>query len=251
MEPYFLESNEGIIPSLYILLRGLYAISSADESTILFNSPDMSGTSAIFGSRTLHVSHVKDSVLKKLDHIVRELDRLTFHESTFVIGPNELVHDEPRKRTPGYSFIVDERNSWTRKPTVLEYILTTPNLLQRFAYQDSTGQVVWKPGPCYRYMNDIYQLQMELFLVAILTFGEPGRGAELAAHLLSNVPGGSIRNVFVLFKLFSLRGSYNKTSHATHGDKTMVRIPLPSIGHIWVRFLAFLRPIFITLQTHF
>jgi hypothetical protein len=92
---------------------------------------------------------------------------------------------------------------------------------------------------------------MELFLVAILTFGEPGRGAELAAHLLSNVPGGSIHNVFVLFNLFSLRGSYNKTSHATHGDKTMVRIPLPSIGHIWVQFLAFLRPIFITLQTHF
>lgn len=251
VEKYFLEQYEGIMPSLYILLRGLLAISSADENTMLFNAPDASGTSAIFGSRILNVSHVRDFVLHKLLDVTEQLDRLTFRQAMFTVSPTELIYDEPRCRNPGYSFIQDNRNSWNSKPTVLEYLLTNPEIFAQFGYINPAGKVVWKPGPCHKYMDAIHHLQMDLFVLTVLTFGEPGRGTELAAHLLNNVAGGSIRNVFMLFNLFCLRGSYNKTSHASHEDKTMARIPIVSVGRAWIRFLAFLRPLFIVWQTHF
>jgi hypothetical protein len=251
VEKYFLERYEGIMPSMYILLRGLLAISSADENTMLFNAPDTSGTSAIFGSRTLHVSHVRDYVLEKLQDVTSQLDKLTFHQSMFTISPTEHVYDEPRCRTPGYSFLHDNRNSWNSKPTVLEFLLSNPEIFAQYGYINPAGKVVWKPGPCHQAMDAIHSLQMDLFVLTVLTFGEPGRGTELAAHLLNNVPGGSIRNVFALFNLFCLRGSFNKTSHASHEDKTMARIPIISVGRAWIRLLAFLRPLFIEWQTHF
>ena len=251
VEKYFLEQYEGIMPSLYILLRGLSAITSADENAMLFNAPDTSGTSAIFGSRTLHVFHIRDFVLQKLQDVINRLDELTFHQTIFTVSPTEPVYDEPRCRNPGYSFLHDGRNAWNSKLTVLEFILTNPNIFAQFGYINPSGNVVWKPGPCHKYLHAIHTTQMDLLLLTVLTFGEPGRGTELAAHLLNNVPGGSIRNVFALFNIFCLRGSFNKTSHASHEDKTMARIPILSVGRAWIRFLAFLRPIFIVLQTHF
>jgi hypothetical protein len=89
---------------------------------------------------------------------------------------------------------------------------------------------------------------MNLFLLVLLTFGAPGRGIEMLSHLFQNIAGGSIRNIFVLFNIFVLHGSFNKMSNVTLQDRTMVRVPLISIGRLWVRFLVFLRPLYAKWQ---
>ena len=141
MEKYFLEQHEGIMPSLYILLDGLSAISSADENTMLFNAPDTSGTSAIFGSCTLDISHVREYVLEKLLDVMKQLDKLTFHQATFTISPTETIYDEPRCRNLGYSFLHDNRNLWNSKSTVLEFLLSNPEVFARFGYINPAGKV--------------------------------------------------------------------------------------------------------------
>jgi hypothetical protein len=97
-------------------------------------------------------------------------------------------------------------------------------------------------------MIAIYNLQMDLFVLILLSFGAPARGTELLSNLILNISGGSIRNVFALFNLFTLRGTFNKTSHATLQHRAMVRIPLISVGRLFMRFLVFLRPLYAEWQ---
>jgi hypothetical protein len=134
---------------------------------------------------------------------------------------------------------------------VLEYIITTPDVFDRFAYYNAQGVIVWKPGACHATMKKIYNLQMKLFIGILLSAGEPGRASELTSHIFRNVSGGSIRNVLVMFNIFTLRGTFNKTSHASHSDKSMVRIPLMQLGRQCIRFLVYLRPVFEEWQHEF
>lgn len=99
-------------------------------------------------------------------------------------------------------------------------------------------------------VEKIYELQKKLMCAIILSYGEPARGTELASHLLTNVGGGSIRNFFVLFNVPFLRGSYNKTSSHQGADRVICRFPLPELGHQFVRFLVFLRPLYFEWQTY-
>lgn len=236
------------MPTLYILKRGLTALDSADDNLVLFNAPDLTGTSAWLGDTLITVSGIGTAVRSLVSSITSIMDDLLFQAPQFQLPTTQVIHDEPRNRTPGYSFVTDPRNAWTQKPSVLEYILTTPSVFSQFGYQDADGKVIWYPGKCHDYMHKIFQLQMKLLLAVLLSEGETWRGTELCASLFSNVAGGTIRNVFHLFGFLSFRGSYNKTSHYTGTDKTMVRVPLPAVGQLWVRFLAFLRPIFNEFQ---
>lgn len=238
------------MPNLYILLRGLAGLHSAEQGMMLFNAPDTSGRSATFGEHTVSLSQLQKVHLQLIQEIEDEMDTLLFKDPKFQLADDLPIFDEPRERKPGYSFVTDSRNSWTRQHPVIRHILDTPDLFSRYAYLDHQGNVQWLPGACAAKMQEIYELQMKLFVVLCLTFGEPARGVELAFHLLCNVGGGSSRNVFVLFQIFLLRGSYNKTSQSTGVDKAMVRAPLPKIGRLWIRFLVFLRPAFSEWQFH-
>ena len=233
-----------MLPALYLLKRGLSSFRSAQENMIAFNSPDPTGRITIMDSRALHVDHIHDLTLRLLHQATKKTDELLFHHPQFSIPDDTFIHDDPRSLHPGYGFVHDERNFWTAQPTVLQYILTTPHLLEKFAYFDGRGDMHWKPGAVHARMVEIYNLQMDLFILILFTFGAPARGTELLSHLILNVSGGSIRNIFVLFNIFTLRGSYNKTSHALLKHRSMVRIPLLAVGRLVTRFLVFLRPIY-------
>ena len=242
VEKFFLEKYQAVLPTLYQLKRGLSSFRSAQENMIAFNSPDPTGRITIMDSRALHVDHIHDLTLRLLHQANKKTDELLFHHPQFSIPDDTFIHDDPCSLHPGYGFVHDERNFWTAQPTVLQYILTTPHLLEKFAYFDGRGDMHWKPGAVHARMVEIYNLQMDLFILILFTFGAPARGTELLSHLILNVSGGSIRNIFVLFNIFTLRGSYNKTSHALLKHRSMVRIPLLGVGRLVIRFLVFLRP---------
>jgi hypothetical protein len=247
---YLEERTEAIMPTLYILHRGLAALNSADDSTMPFNSPDTSGTAAIIGSHTIHLHNVKEVALDAYDRSLTAVRKLTFDNPLFDISDDETIHDDPRNLEPNWSFVKHPLNSWNARgtPTLLEFIISTPEIFAQFGYYNAQGDVIWKPGACYQYMRQFFELNMDMFVAMILTAGEPGRGSELASHLLANVSGGSIRNALVLFNLFALRGTFNKTSLATGSDKAMVRIPLIAVGRLFIRINTFIRPLFVEWQ---
>ena len=244
IEKYFLEKNEAVMPALYLLKRGLSSFRSAHESLIAFNSPDTTGRVTTIDSRMLHIDHIREYTLRLQHDVEVRMDKLLYHNPLFTIPDDEFIHDNPRCRTPGYGFVNDDRNSWYNKPTVLQFILTSPDHLNEFAYHDENGDFHWKPGAVHNRMIEIYDLQMDLFILILLSFGAPARGTELLSHLILNIAGGAIRNVFALFNLFTLRGTFNKMSHAMLQHRAMVRIPLIYVGRLFIRFLVFLRPLY-------
>jgi hypothetical protein len=100
-------------------------------------------------------------------------------------------------------------------------------------------------------MGICHDVEMLLFSGTQTSVGEPARGSEFASHLISNVSGGTIRNVFVLFQYFCMMGTFNKTSHFTERDVTMMRVPHPEIGRLWMLYLTFVRPTVVMWQDHF
>jgi hypothetical protein len=232
------------MPALYLLKRGLSSFRSAHESLITFNSPDTTGHITIIDSRMLHIDHLREYTLRLEQDVKVRMDKLLYNNPLFTIPDDEFIHDDPHSRIPGYGFVNDARNSWNDKSTVLQYILTDPDRLSEFAYHDEKGEFHWKPGAIHARMIVIYNLQMDLFILMLLSFGAPARGTELLSHLILNIAGGSIRNVFALFNLFTLRGSFNKTSHAILQHHTMVWIPLIPVGRLFICFLVFLHPLY-------
>ncbi|EKM81396.1 hypothetical protein AGABI1DRAFT_125786 [Agaricus bisporus var. burnettii JB137-S8] len=247
VEKYFEESSGAIMPRLYITKRGFTGLHSAEETTFFFNAPDLSGTSAIIDDTMLHLSQIKASHLRAMAEIENELNSLTFHASYFTLPDDTFVHDSPRDRSPGYSFLKHTKNIWNHRPSLIQHIIESDTLFAKFAYITPTGSVSWIPSAISEHMKSIHDLQMKFLCAIILSYGEPARGTELASHLLANVSGGSIRNFFVIFDIPVLRASFSKTTSMS-GDKVIYRIPLPRLARQFVRFLAYLRPAFIEWQ---
>lgn len=247
----FLECYEAVLPQLYLYHRGLTALHSTDDHFYTFNARDFQGDSVILGHKTLYLSKIREYVEKLIVKIQSDMNELLFCRPEFTLVPDSFIHDDPRLHTASWGFIHDKRNPWIPATTILEHILNNPALFAQFAYRNECGEVVWKPVPCHQYAKQIFENMMDTFIAIILTSGAPERGTELLSHLIRNVSGGSIRNVYVLFNEFILRGSYNKTVGATHSDKTMVHIPLPEVGKLMIRHLIFLRPIFCEFQQVF
>ncbi|KAF5345077.1 hypothetical protein D9756_011154 [Leucocoprinus leucothites] len=251
VEHYFNERSQAPLPYLYLLKRGLGSLDSAEQTTISFNAPDLSGTSVIIGDKTLSVSDIGALHRRAIEEIEQELDELTFHHPQFQLPPDTHIHDEPRERESGYSFLVDKRNGWNKQPSLTQHILDTPDLFAKYAYTTQGKRVSWKPTCVATQLKRIFDLQEKLICNIILSYGEPARGSELASHLLANVGGGSIRNFFVLFgDIPVLRASYSKTTSTTDSDKPICRVPHLPIGRQFVRFLVYLRPLYIEWQDY-
>ncbi|KAF7768400.1 hypothetical protein Agabi119p4_7643 [Agaricus bisporus var. burnettii] len=248
IEKYFNERTESILPTLYLLKRGLASLHTAAESSFHFNAPDLSGKSAIFEGKELSLDDIGELHRQFIAEITQTVNDLTFHHPDFALAETELIHDEPRETKAGYSFVTDQRNSWNHRPSLLQHILQTPSLFQKYAYIMPDGLISWISTSIADYVQEVYDVQMKIVCTVILSYGEPARGTELASHLLSNVPGGSIRNFFVLFNMPVLRASFNKTSSPDGSDKVICRFPLPELKSVFIRFLAYIRPLYAQWQ---
>lgn len=249
VEEYFLERTEAVLPNLYLLKRGLSGLHSAEQSALFFNAPDLSGQSAFIHGRKLELAAIKDLHLRAINEITSEIDELTFYLPQYRLTANETIYEEPRECKPGYSFVTDPRNSWNHHPSLVQHILQSEDLFQKYAYITHEKRVSWVPTLIAPVVERIFELQKKLLCLIILSYGEPARGTELASHLLANVPGGSIRNFFVLFNIPVLRGSFNKTSHQGT-DRTICRFPLPELGEQFIRFLVYVRPLYFEWQRY-
>jgi hypothetical protein len=249
IKPYLAEEDGCVMSHLYLSKRLLDTIQTADVKALPFNSPTNDGQSVTVDGVHVYLPDMKISHDELMDEIENNLDRLLWQG--FKLDQDLQIQDDPRNLNAGYSFVNDLHNPWTQETTTLQHILATPELLNKFGSTDIDGHIHWYPGACMRYMADIHNLQRLIIIALILVSGQPGRAVEYACALLSNVPGGSIRNVFWLMDTFFLRGSYNKTSHQSSEDKTMARVPLPRLGRLIARFLIYLRPLYSEWQYHF
>lgn len=241
---------------MYLVMRYLNQFSSAEEGTLRFTALDFSGDNVIVSGQVLYLREIRYFVETIIDEIKDILQvKLFFGLDIFDINwlPG-MVHEEPRNRTAGYSCFRDPRNSLHgHRLELVQAMLTHPVLQGRFHFVSNAPKrkIVWKAGPCFAYMATCHELEMLLFSGTQTSVGEPPRGSEVASHLITNVSGGTIRNVFTMFQFFCTMGTFNKTSHLTARDVTMMRVPHTEIGRLWTLYLTFIRPAIVIWQSYF
>ncbi len=239
---------------MYLVMRFLNHFSSAEQGTLRFTALDFSGDNIIVGGKVLYLRDIGrfvETIISEVKDMIH--GQLFFGLDTFDIDWSPgVVHEEPRNRTIGYSCFGDPSNTFARhKFDVLRVILTHPSLRGRFHFVSKEGKIVWKAGPCFAYMALCHEVEMLLFSGTQTSVGEPGRASELASNLITNIAGGTIRNVLAMFQYFSMMGTYNKTGNLTGRDVTMMRVPHPEIGRLWMLYLTFIRPTIVVWQNYF
>lgn len=239
---------------MYLVMRYLNRFSSAEEGTLRFTALDFSGNNVIIAGQVLYLRDIRyfvETIVTEIKEIFRV--HLFFGLDVFDLDwSSGIVHEEPRNRTVGYSCFRDAANSFYRhRSDLLQAILTHPSLRGRFHFVNGERKIIWKAGPCLSYMAICHEVEMLLFCATQTSVGEPARGSEMASHLIGNVAGGTIRNAFIMFQQFSLMGTFNKTSHLTERDVTMMRVPHPEIGRLWILYITFIRPAITVWQNYF
>jgi hypothetical protein len=239
---------------MYLVMRFLNHFSSAEQGTLRFTALDFSGDNIIVGGKVLYLRDIRyfvETIISEVKELIH--GQLFFGLNTFDINWSPgVVHEEPRNRTIGYSCFGDPSNSFVQhRFDVLRSILTHPSLRGRFHFVSKEGKIMWKAGPCFAYMAVCHEVEMLLFSGTQTSVGEPGRASELASNLISNIAGGTIRNVLSMFQYFAMMGTYNKTGNLTGRDVTMMRVPHPEIGRLWMLYLTFIRPTIVVWQNYF
>lgn len=229
--------------------RGFAGLRTADDHFFKFNAANFQGDTVVMGDQILRLSQIHSYVEDLCLKIEKDMDAILDHQ--FHIPPDAFIYDDPRSCTGDWGFLDHPKNPWANQMTLMEHILTTPDLCDKYTYKNGQGEIVWNPAPCHQLAKAMFDNEMHLCVGTILTSGGLARGTELLCHLIRNMAGGSIRNVFSLFNELILRGSYNKTARATSSDKTMARVPYPPLGRLMIRHLAFVRPMFCELQLIF
>lgn len=235
-------------------MRFLNHFSSAEQGTLRFTALDFSGENVIVAGKVLYLRNIRyfvETIISEVKELIRS--ELFFGLDMFDINwiPG-VVHEEPRNRNVGYSCFHDPSNSFRQhRFDLLRAVLIHPSLRGRFHFVSKEGKIVWKAGPCFAFMALCHEVEMLLFCGTQTSVGEPARGSEIASHLINNIAGGTIRNVLVMFQYFSMMGTFNKTSHRTERDVTMMRVPHPEIGRLWMLYLTFIRPTIVLWQNYF
>jgi hypothetical protein len=253
VDSFFDDRREGPIPSMYLLVRLLNRLSSAEDETLHFTALNFNGDNVIVKGRVLYLRDIRDFV----ENIIGEVKELIRNHLFFGLEMFDIdwspgvVHEEPRNRSVGYSCFLDPKNSFRKhRFDLLQAILTHPLLCGRFHYVGKNGQIVWKASACFAYMEVCHNVEMLLFSGTQTSVGEPAQTTEIASQLIGNVGGGGTRNVLVMFQFLCMMGTY-KTGHLTERDIAMMRVPHPEIGRLWMLYITFVRPVLVIWQKYF
>ena len=254
VEPYLDGDREGLIPTLYLLRRLLNNMQSAEETTFQFTALDFTGDNVIVNGRVLYLRDIHsfvDAIISEVkDHISNEL--LFSMDVVDINWTPGVIHEEPRNTRLSYSAFDDPRNSFQQyRNTLLKFILTEPRLQGVFHYVDPDNRIVWKAGPCFAYMDVAHMVEMKLFAGSHVTAGEPAQAVDMASYLVRNNPGGTLRNIIFLFQHFCMMGKFRTTDHFNDKQETMIRVPLPEIGRLWMLFETVIRPLVFVWQQYF
>ena len=235
-------------------MRFLTHFSLAEQGALHFTALNFTGDNIIVGGKVLYLWDIRrfvETIISEVKELIR--DHLFFGLDMFDINWSPgAVHEEPRNRSIGYSCFGDPANTFVQhRFDVLRAVLTHPSLKGRFHFVSKEQKIVWKASACFAYMAFCHKVEMLLFCGTQMSVGEPARGSEIASNVIGNVAGGTIRNVFVMFQYFTMMGTFNKTSNLTERDVTMMRVPHPEIGRLWMLYLAFIRPTLVVWQNYF
>ncbi|KAF9490699.1 hypothetical protein BDN71DRAFT_1511033 [Pleurotus eryngii] len=187
---YLEEENEGPMPTLYLLLQPMNWLVSTEQGTLEFNAMDFTGTNIILDRKVLRLTDLGEFV----ETLVCESEAIISDQLFFGLDICDtawspgIVHNELQNISAGYSCFRDPQNEFIEhEHTLICTVLTHLKLQGHFHYLGEGGQIVWKAGACLAYIAACHEVEMRLFVASQTSASEPGRGTEIASHLITNI----------------------------------------------------------------
>lgn len=159
------------------------------------------------------------------------------------IHPNNTVYsDKLQNTTLGYSFLTDvENKTLVREETkwfILQHIFSVQSLRQEFFGPSNTTPNFIRYSA---WLGTVGKFVEILAVLCHVTSGQPTRGTEVTTSMIINSSSGSPRSVYWTHNTIMLTQHYNKTS-SVHGDQYIARFLPKPIAHLFVLYLAVVRP---------
>lgn len=239
--------SRGSTPMAYLINTWKYlrTLASADDGMPTIATTDPSGETMLIDGEVVgrsHIANLLKEILAAYDEVIREQFCLNLSSDYFELPKYKEITEDPANTTPGYSFLHDDRNPFLKVADRLVSLwLGKPSIADRLAYK-LDERIYWITGQARALLAAEAQATRLLVAALMISSGAPPRGEEMAAMVVRNVPGGSIRNVLVLKGVLCVTGGYNKTSHNDRRDKVTPRVPIASVQKRLLQHLTYYRP---------
>lgn len=153
-----------------------------------------------------------------------EQDAKSLWEDDILMGSglhvdHEYIKEDLDNRKPGYCFLDDDRNSFSKyRLTLLQHIVQSPTLGPRFFHVEG-GRLVWHKTALLKWLKDYSRLNaLHLTRLEMLS-GGPGRGTELTAMQYRSTQTRGLRNFVSIGGHCVLLRTYGKTSSRSGTDR--------------------------------
>lgn len=206
---------------------------------------EANGERIVYKNFRLHMDELRTLVQHELDDAVRIFERdLCFGlDDIPKYGAADVV-DNWQMRQPGASFITDVRNASTftdGSMWLFNQVCKVPKLADRFLCRASSG--IWHvDGNAVRhYETAVQQFLERMMVLAHIGSGQPARRVEFLGLRWCNRQSET-RNIYIHdgHVLFIL--PYHKSLSLTNAARFPVRVFLPKVGELLIRYLVLVIP---------
>ena len=160
-------------------------------------------------------------------------------------GTSEFVCDDFRETRPGYTFYLDQHNSFSRyNHTLLQLVAETPSL--RDGLIDSKN--LWKISKVKRYLSHHRRFLGLLFTALHLTSGLPARATEWSTLLLRNT-GDRPRSIHVGLSGIYVYHRWSKTTNTLGVRKPTARFMASRVATVFLRYIVLVHPFVVNMAS--
>lgn len=152
------------------------------------------------------------------------------------------IFDDVSNKTPGHSFLSDQRNPFRKyRTTLAAHILNNSALRSQFTYVEG-NKIRWRRTALLQWLSK-YSTLSELHLLTLeMLSGGPSRGTELTAMAFANTLGRETRNLIGIGGHVVMMRTYSKTTAITGQDRLIPHSLNAFESDLLVQDLALARP---------
>jgi hypothetical protein len=196
------------------------------------------GVSMEYKGNFVRFDNVRTMVHQIQDAMVNVFKELQFSPQNCV--KYQKLFDNMRDRTPGFSFLEDQRNRGVlaKKDILLQYVLERDTDIVSIS---QSGEVQWSQTYMLQWLQKYARLNKLLLLAVEMNTGGPARGSELTGMTFQNSVR-NIRNLMIFSEHVCFIRAYHKMQARSGIDK-LIPEPLDAVtGDILIQNLCVLRP---------
>jgi superfamily II DNA helicase RecQ len=163
---------------------------------------------------------------------------------------HDVIYDDLSNITPGYSFLTDHRNHFSRhRQFLIRAMVDVATSRNRFVYQthSNASGVAWNVRGVRDWTKVAENCLMQMFLLYHYGAGQAGRGTELTILAWINTLLHP-RNCYWFDDMLNFVTLYNKTQTATERQRLISRSLEPRAAQLFIEWATFVVPTLVCLS---